>query len=666
MLQRPLDDIRLRGVGPKRALALKEEGVLTVRDALFLLPRRYEDLRRPLDPCEVSSRRRCLVMGTVTRVSSIGGPKGGIRFSLASQRGAVTVVYFGVKRLPFGEGDRIMLLGPVREFNQRPVMANPKLVSQDYPYLGRIAPVYPSSKALPSWFLRDLIRQLLDGLERSPVEDPIPRPVMETRSLMGLNEALREIHWPSSEASWKAARRRLAYHELFFLQAAFAIRRRKRFQPKGQAPPPWAKASSCQMVGSYSKMLPFRPTAGQMECMGRILKAFESGPFDILLQGDVGSGKTAVALFAGYLCLMAGRSAVFISPTEILAKQTFKFASSVLRGFDVHLITSSERTLKGESLSKAAPSLLVGTTALLHLRDLESLGHRLVIVDEQQRFGVSQRAALAKGPDVSLLMVSATPIPRTMALGLYGDLDVVTLSSPPPGRGEVRTLALPSCGLMEVLRAVERDLRSEGKAFWVCPAVSCGPSSAEERFRWLKRHLPWARPVLVHGRMSPGEKEEAVRAFREGSSSVLVGTTVLEVGIDVPDATVMVVEGADMMGLSQLHQLRGRVGRGSSDGLCVLLCSSRQVPDRIRALERVRNGFEVAEIDLRERGSGTFHGTAQHGDLGLRVADLRRDLGLLEMAREDARRWVEEEDAEGLWEELEGLFPGFMGIIDGG
>ncbi|WP_245522705.1 ATP-dependent DNA helicase RecG [Thermanaerovibrio velox] len=657
-------------MGPKRSRALNEGGVLTVRDALFLLPRRYEDLRRPLDPCEALPRRRCLVRGTVGPLSMTRGPKEGIRFSLVSPRGSISVFCFHVKRLPFREGDQVMLLGPVGEFNQRPVMVNPKLVPPGSPELGRIAPVYPSSKALPSWFLKGLIRELLEILERSPIEDPLPGPVREMRSLMGFNQALREIHWPSSEASWAAARRRLVYHELFFLQAAFALRRHNRSLRGGrgtlQTSPPAAGRFPPDPVGSYSRNLPFRPTPSQEDCMVRILRAFESGPFDLLLQGDVGSGKTAVALFAGYLCLMRGRSALFISPTEILAKQTFKVASSVLKGFDVHLVTSSERTLEGDGLPLDRPALLVGTTALLHLKGLESLGHRLVIVDEQQRFGVAQRAVLARGGDVSLLMVSATPIPRTMALGLYGDLDVVTLESPPPGRGEVRTAALPAEGLMDALRAVERDLRSGGKAFWVCPAVSCGPASAEERFGWLKRRIPWASPAMVHGRMSPAEKDAAVTSFREGRSSLLVGTTVLEVGIDVPDATVMVVEGADMMGLSQLHQLRGRVGRGNRDGLCVLLCSSREVPERIRALERVRSGFEVAELDLRERGSGTFHSTAQHGDPGLRVADLRRDLGLLEMAREDARGWVVRGDVEGLLEELEGLFPGFIGLIDGG
>lgn len=673
MLERPLGELNLRGFGPKRALALESEGVLTVRDALLLLPRRYEDLRRPLDPVELLPERvgrRSLVRGVVGPVSRVQGPKGGFRFPLFSLRsstgrGQAAVFFFGFKYPPVREGEEALFFGKVREFNGNPCLANPRVVPLTSDLLGRIVPVYGSSKALPSWFLRDLICQLLELLTQCPPLDPIPPHVRSRRSLVDLLSALRQIHWPSSEAAWRAARRRLSYHELFFLQTAFAARRAARSgfaclaMPVGDDP-----------VGDYVRRLPFDPTPSQLKCFDEILSSFRSGPFDLLLQGDVGSGKTAVALFAASLCLGAGRSALFLSPTDILARQTFNFARLILGDHRVHLVTSSARTL-GRDVTKAGPSLVVGTTALLHLGCLEDLRHALVIVDEQQRFGVAQRAALGRD-HVSLLMVSATPIPRTMALGMYGDLRVITLDQSPSGRGRVRTVALPISHLTSVLRAVEEDLRSGGRAFWVCPTVSQGPSSAEGRFKWLKREIPWASPALVHGRMSPGEKEAAVERFRSGSSRVLVGTTVLEVGIDVPDATVMVVEGADLMGLSQLHQLRGRVGRGARDGLCVLMSSSREVPRRVKALEEVGSGFKVAELDLMERGPGTFHDTAQHGDLGLRVADLRKDLELIGMAREDAEACVRlglsggHEWFDGMMMEVEACFPGLKGLLGGG
>ena len=642
---------RLPGVGPRREEALARLGVRTLEDALFLFPRRYEDRRRRTPLGELREGTGALFFGRVEEMEArrVGG-RAQVRGVLRDDSGSLRLLWFhrpGVgAQLPVGT--QAWFWGRPSLFGGVLGCVNPEfwLPGEDRSGEGgRILPLYPGTEGLPPRWLRGF----LEGLVRlwAPLlPDPLPSSLRDRRGLLSLGEAVRQLHAPEDEGAWREARRRLAYQELLELQIPFALRR---LVPSSPSP---TLTHGPEDLKTFLAALPFPLTPGQQETLALLAEELRGPlPLNRLLQGDVGSGKTLVALGALYLTLKGGGQGAYLAPTELLARQVWEVARNLpcFAPFPVDLVLGGrgarEREDQEEALSRPEPRLAVGTHALLE--DRIRFGRlALGVVDEQHRFGVAQRAALAaKGTSPHLLVMTATPIPRTLSLALFGDLSSLILRDLPPGRSPVATRVLTRRDLRRVLSFLRREMARGGRVYWVCPQVEGsqeGVPGAVPRREALARALPEADPVVVHGRMEGEEKHLALERFRRGDSRLLVGTTVLEVGIHVPEATVMVVEQGERFGLSQLHQLRGRVGRGDRRGVCLLLAGDEdpQTLARLRLLEDLTDGFRVAEADLRLRGVGEWGGTRQHGDAGLRVADLKTDGALLAQAREDAREWI--------------------------
>ena len=458
---------------------------------------------------------------------------------------------------------------------------------------------------------------------------------------MPLAEAVAQMHAPDSPQSWKEARRRIAYGELFALQLAMAASRAK--NAKSGA----ARAKRGPLFRAMMENLPFKLTDSQQKVIDEIIDGASAGAQSArLLQGDVGSGKTAVAAaFAAAICDGGAQCAV-LAPTEALAGQLcaqMKKYIPLAEGECLLIKGSMPAAARRKAEASAADGsarIIAGTQALLSEKlKFRKLG--AVVIDEQQRFGVRQRGRLlADAAHPHLLMMSATPIPRTTALTLYGDLDLSVIDSVPAGRTPVETRLADYAKLPELLRFAAREILAGGRVYWICPRVEEGDGaavSAVKRYEWLVKKLPPVKISLVHGQMDSADKERALADFRSGASQLLVGTTVLEVGIDVPEASVIVIESPERYGLSQLHQLRGRVGRGARRGVCILLSSAAEDVPRLRKFAATNDGFEIARIDLETRGAGELAGIAQHGDAGLKAADLARDAELAMLARRDVQ-----------------------------
>jgi len=537
-------------------------------------------------------------------------------------------------------------------------------------HLGRIVPLYPGTAGLSQRALRGWVRQVLEGLPPPP--EPLPPELVRERGLMGAAEALREIHYPGSWETLEQARARFVFEEFLALQWTLLTRRaRVRAVPAPRLDP------EAPAAREFLAALPFHLTEPQEAALRDIGADLASGrAMQRLLQGEVGSGKTVVALWAAAVAHAAGRQTVLLAPTEILARQHFDSAQRFLGPSRMRaaLVTAAlgtkERRETLAALQAGEIHLAVGTHALLESRvRFRSLG--LAVIDEQHRFGVEQRARLAeKARGVHQLILTATPIPRTLALALYGDLDVTAMRGKPPGRQPVRTRLSTGAKREVIYGYLEERVREGRQAYVVYPAVEESDRSARKAAtrmcEELRRHprLGRLRIGLAHGRLPAAERHAVMEAFRRGELDVLVATTVIEVGVDVPNACFMLVEQAELFGLSQLHQLRGRVGRGPHPSVFAMLPSEEAGSEalaRLKLLEECEDGFEIAEADLRLRGPGEVAGTRQSGLPELRLADLSRDLGWLEAAREEAARLVRTDPELGL--------PGHRGLrtlLEGG
>jgi ATP-dependent DNA helicase RecG len=664
------------GVSPRVAGVLRSAfGIATVRELITHYPvqGKYRDLGEVEEPTLDLLDEQITIIGVVDRWRIIR-PRGRkltiARARVRTDGGAlVDVPFFNQDWRPrrHPEGSRVALAGTLQRFRGDLQLKNPTVVELDdaggVASEARIVPTYPATEKLSSARLRVLIESALDRL--GPVDDYLPIVLRAMHGLVELDDALHTIHRPASLAAVLPARERLVYDELLTLQVGLQ-RRRHRLEADevGLAQPPAAAG----LVAQLDLALPFMPTKAQLNAFAEIDDDMAGPrPMHRLLQGDVGSGKTLVAARAMLTAVDNGRQAALMAPTEVLAEQharTFEqllapLGLNMLDGPRLALVTGSTTTTQlRQILARLAAGdiqMVVGTHALLEPRVVfHDLG--LVVVDEQHRFGVRHRARLkdkrddGRSPDV--LVMTATPIPRSLALTIYGDLDVTVLDELPPGRQAVTTTALHSDSprrsrLYDFVR--ERVAAGE-RAYVVCPLVSDSEvledvASAETTHRVLAEEVfPDLGVGLVHGQLASAEKDEAMAAFRSGATQVLVSTTVIEVGVDVPEATIMIIEDADRFGLSQLHQLRGRVGRGSGRSYCVLFSRAPEDNDRLEALVRTSDGFDLAEIDLRLRGEGSLFDTRQSGLPDLKLAKLIRDERWVGQTRDDARALVEAED----------------------
>lgn len=646
---------RLKGVGPKMAEKLARLGITTVEDLLNFYPRRYQDWTKITPMEELTFDEEAAVYGEVVDVKEARPrPRMSILTAvLTDGTGAVNLVYFNQpwKRDEFARGQHILAYGRAEYQYRKIQMSNADTEAVEPAELAgfqKLVPVYPLTEGLKLSRMQELIRQALAQAE--DLAENLPARVLREERLMGRREALAAIHFPKSWAEQKAARRRLAFEELFFMQAGIALLRKKRQQGMAGI----KCAPSGRLVADALRRLPFTLTEDQRRAFADIEDDMEGlVPMQRLVQGDVGSGKTAVAALAVAKMTENGYQSALMVPTEVLAQQHFWTLTGFYEGLPIRtaLLTgttkAAERRQILEDLAAGAIDLLIGTHALLE-DDVVFARLGLVITDEQHRFGVKQREALeTKGEAPHTLIMTATPIPRTMALSVYGDLDVSAIRGMPPGRHPVKTYAVGRDLLQRVYRFMEREMDVGHQVYVVCPLVAESEkqdlAAAEKVYRELsEKEFPRHRCGMVHGRMKEKDKEQVMEDFRTGRVQLLVATSVIEVGVNVPNATIMFVYGADRFGLSQLHQLRGRVGRGSAQSYCILYTDSTSDTARVRMelMTQIQDGFLLAEKDLLLRGSGEFFGYHQHGMPDLRAADILRDLPLLEEARRAARREV--------------------------
>lgn len=634
----------IKGVGPRRAALFRKLGTGTVGDLLRLYPRAYEDWSHPVPIAQAPLDEVCCVKATVlTRASEHRIRKGMTLYKFRASDGE-SLLYVTLFNSKFTAdkihaGDEMLFYGKLTGSGKRREMSSPAMEPADGGE--RLRAIYPATEGLSSRVIETAVSHAL-ALLGEHSDDPLPDSLRREYSLCHLRYALANIHRPESEEALAVARRRLVFEELFTLQLGLL---RLKQHSRGQGAPQMPLDCSDE----FFSLLPFSPTNAQRRCVREALRDMAAGcPMSRLLQGDVGSGKTVVAAALCHSAAKNGWQSALMAPTGILAVQHYRSISPLLErtGLTCALLTGStkpsEKQKIRDGLASGTIDFVVGTHALLQDGvDFGRLG--LVVTDEQHRFGVSQRSALAqKGRSVHMLVMSATPIPRTLALMIYGDLDVSVLDELPPGRQKIDTFAVRSDKRARVYSFVKRHLDEGRQAYIVCPLVEEGPEglmAAEQYAAHLqKKEFAAYRVGLLHGRLKNAQKEQVMTDFSENRISLLIATTVIEVGVDVPNATVMVIENAERFGLSQLHQLRGRIGRGQYPSACVLISDAKneEAIRRLKAMCRTQSGFELAEEDLKLRGPGDFFGQRQHGLPALKIADLSEDLQLLQSAQRAA------------------------------
>ncbi len=638
------------GVGEKRAAAMEKLGVRTLRELISWFPRRYEDrteLRRIADLSPDETACVAAMIAAPPTASFIRPGLTLVKLRAVDDTGVLDVTFFNQTWLKgsLRKGETYIFCGRAEGDGPRRRMASPIVEPEGRQELtGRIVPVYPLTAGVSQLVLSRCIRQGLDACA-DILPDVLPDEIRQEHQLCRIGYAYENIHFPENAEALDLARRRLAFEELFLF--TIGLRRLRKRREVVEVPP----CQAVDMDGFYNA-LPFTLTKAQKRCVDEALTDMSSGaPMNRLCQGDVGSGKTMVAAACVYFCVKNGRQAALMAPTEILAQQHYNGLGPLLEplGIRCALLTGSTtaKTKKSISAQLAAGELdfIVGTHALITGGvDYADLG--LVVTDEQHRFGVAQRAALAaKGRHPHTLVMSATPIPRTLALILYGDLDVSIIDQLPPGRKPVETSRVPGSYHPRVYGFIRKLVDQGRQAYIVCPQVSENDDPGDDRkavteyAQTLQKEVfPDLKVAFVHGKMKPKEKDAVMRAFAGHETDILVSTTVIEVGVDVPNAAVMVVENAERFGLSQLHQLRGRVGRGEHQSYCVLISDSlnEETLQRLRVMVKTTDGFKIAEEDLRLRGPGDFFGERQHGLPGLKIADLGVDAQLLQEAQKAA------------------------------
>jgi ATP-dependent DNA helicase RecG len=644
----------LKGVGPRRAEAFVRLGVRTVEDLLYHVPHRYLDATTVTPIAKADVGKEVAVVGHVVSKAVVPTRRRLriFRAVLKDASGVIECAWPGQAFLDrvIKQGQLLLVTGPVKYYHGRQLVPREQIVlaeegegaeAEEFGG-GLVLPVYPATEGLTHRQIRRVIADHLDQMV-AVVEDVTPPALGRETGVPGLREAFSTIHRPGAPGAWEAGRRRLALDELLDLQLVVA---RARHLAKGAKKGPHFEVKK-ELTTKLKHVLPFELTAGQKRAVREITKDMVSDArMHRLLMGEVGTGKTVVALFAMLLAVENDYQAVFMAPTELLAEQHARTLGGLVAALDIQpevllgRLSASEKAAVRERIATGGARVIVGTHALIQeTTDFSRLG--LVVIDEQHRFGVEQRAALIeKGEAPDVLLLSATPIPRTLALTLYGDLDISALKEKPKGRAPVKTGVRTSKERSKIYAFLQEQCAAGRQVYVVYPVIEkservdlkAATTMAEE----LERKLGTLRVGLVHGRMKSEERDAVMRRFRDGELDVLVATTVIEVGIDVPNATVMVVEHPERFGLAQLHQLRGRVGRGAEESHCVLICDQPMAMPRLKRLARTSDGFKIAELDLKERGMGELAGTRQAGGFHLRFADLETDGDLVVAARRTA------------------------------
>lgn len=645
----------LKGVGPKKAEALKKLGISTMEDLVFFLPRSYEDRRNRVDISDAAEDQNSVVTGEVKLVVNDryrGGRKQMLRLLVEDGTGSMEVVFFNAKYLQhsFRTGRKYTFFGKVTRNFGKMQMIHPEFSDADGMEDG-ILPVYPLTKGISQREMRTWQKSLKRAY--SMAEDILSSEAVERNRLCSLSYALENVHFPQEKQKLLEAKYRLIFDELLILQTGmFMARQNVTDGRNGIAFSPEAD------TGRYIESLPYPLTGAQQRCVEEIERDLESSmAMNRLVQGDVGCGKTAVAEIAMYKAVKSGYQAVLMAPTEILAAQHF---DGISRAFEAHGIRTAFLTgsLKAaqkrevlEQIATGEAQVIIGTHAVIQ-PDVEFSRLGLVITDEQHRFGVRQRVKLReKGENPNVLVMTATPIPRTLSVILYGDLDVSIIDELPPGRQQTVTRCLKSEKRGECYDFVEQQLKQGRQAYVVTPLIeeseTLDAKSAEQVAAELKKRFRGYSVELIHGAMSQDEKDRIMESFSRGETDVLVATVVIEVGINVPNATVIVIENSERFGLAQLHQLRGRVGRGSHRSYCFLILDggSEITEKRGQIMEASSDGFFIAEEDLKLRGPGEIFGTRQHGLPDLAITDLSKHMKILEQAKEEAKAMLADDPA---------------------
>ncbi len=645
----------IKGIGAKRQAALEKMGIHTVNDLLFTYPRRHDDYSQLKPIGNLWYGDDVTIIGYVDNVSSRSVRSGKMKIveALVSDKsGAIRATWFNQ---PWMEAQlkktkQVVLSGLVEQYLGKLVMNSPEWepLSKKQLHTNRIVPVYPLTKDITQKWLRQTIHEVVEGYAPY-LPDPLPEEILTENKLPSLSEAVQEIHFPDSDTSLQEARRRLAFDELFMLQMG-VLKQKQQWESREGAvfnpPDEWVRIQLDN--------LPFQLTAAQGNALQQIREDLRSGkPMNRLLQGDVGSGKTVLAALAAAIVIQGDAQAALLAPTSILAEQHYQNLINLLTGFDggleegqisllIGATPENEKETIRKELAEGRIKLVIGTHALLQ-DPIQFKRLQLAIVDEQHRFGVEQRGSLRqKGDNPHLLVMTATPIPRSLALTIYGDLELSVIDELPPGRLPVETHILYPSELERAYGLVRRQVDLGNQAFIIYPLIEEsdkieGKAAVEEFTRLQDQIFSNYRLGLLHGQMSAAEKDQVMTQFRNKEIQILISTTVVEVGMDIPNATVMLVEGAHRFGLAQLHQLRGRVGRGDEKSYCILIPGSAEEVEnqRLQAMVETNDGFILAEKDLSIRGPGQFLGTRQSGYTGLKLASIT-DLKMIEKARQQA------------------------------
>ncbi|KAB3535221.1 ATP-dependent DNA helicase RecG [Alkaliphilus pronyensis] len=648
----------LKGVGPKTAERLIKLNISTPLDLLYHFPRDYDDRRRIKKINQLVAGDKVTIIGEIIgqgRLIKNRRRLTVLQFALKDDTGRIFITFFNMPYLrnQLKAGSKIMVNGEAKRGLNGFEMINPtysQIDTDEDVKINRIVPIYPATEGLKQNQLLAMQSYVLE-LSSNNIEDHIPEELRKKNRLCNLDFALKHIHFPLNEKQLKVSKYRLVFDEFFLLQLGLAGIKKNIARFKNGIP--LKKKGYLQLLDA----LPFKLTSSQMRTLNEILEDIQRPtPMNRLVQGDVGSGKTIIAILALYICVLNGYQGVMMAPTEILAEQHYQSLTQLLSQFNIRVglligsLTKQQKTTLLKDIANGSVDIVVGTHAIIQEAvDFKQLA--LAITDEQHRFGVRQRTALVnKGVDPHLLVMTATPIPRTLALILYGDLDISIIDELPPGRKDIKTVEIKEDKKGRAYDFVKKQLDEGRQAYIVCPLVEESEAieahSATETAEELKNTVfTNYRVGLLHGKMKAREKEAVMTSFKNGEIDILVSTTVIEVGVNVPNATIMLIENSERYGLAQLHQLRGRVGRGSHQSYCILVhdCKSEIAKERVKIMVETNNGFVISEKDLALRGPGEFFGIRQHGLPELKIADIFKHVKILKAVEKQVAELLRED-----------------------